>query len=155
MDAVMSAGCGIGCRGFVVEVDSYAIAWRKLGYSMGPILDAKGDPVSTMTVFHLFLHSETSLEVFSFFGMPNWGRWPEASYDDDQYRVKHRVKKILPLWIKIFSCQLMSFWRISFDWFHLIDYIVYTSDHSSAKWLKCCSLDALFPAYYTRQTRNR
>lgn len=50
----MSAGCGIGCRGFVVEVDSYAIAWRKLGYSMGPILDAKGDPVSTMTVFHLF-----------------------------------------------------------------------------------------------------
>lgn len=54
VDVVMSAGCGIGCRGFVVEVDSYAIAWRKLGYSMGPILDAKGDPVSTMTVFHLF-----------------------------------------------------------------------------------------------------
>jgi hypothetical protein len=52
---LMSAGCGIGCRGFVVEVDSYAIAWRKLGYSMGPILDAKGDPVSTMTVFPLFL----------------------------------------------------------------------------------------------------
>lgn len=50
----MSAGRGIGRRGLVVEVDSYAIAWRKLGYSMGPILDAKGDPVSTMTVFHPF-----------------------------------------------------------------------------------------------------
>lgn len=54
---VMSAGRGIGCRGLVVEVDSYAIAWRKLGYSMGPILDAKGDPVSTMTVFHPFFNT--------------------------------------------------------------------------------------------------
>jgi hypothetical protein len=35
-------GCGIGCRGFVVEVDRYAIARRKPSYSMGPILDARG-----------------------------------------------------------------------------------------------------------------
>lgn len=31
-----------GRRGFVVEIDRYAIARRKLGYSMGLILDARG-----------------------------------------------------------------------------------------------------------------
>lgn len=40
--------CGVGRRGFVVEVDRYAIARRKLGYSMGLILDARGVPPSTL-----------------------------------------------------------------------------------------------------------
>lgn len=49
MDAWVLAGCGIGRRGFVVEVDRYAIAWRKLGYSMGLILEARGGTSSSMS----------------------------------------------------------------------------------------------------------
>jgi hypothetical protein len=35
-------GLCIGRRGFVVEIDRYAIAQRRLGYSMGLILEARG-----------------------------------------------------------------------------------------------------------------
>ena len=39
-----AGACGlcVGRRGFVVEVDRYAIAQCKLGYSMGLILEARG-----------------------------------------------------------------------------------------------------------------
>lgn len=43
MDVGVSCECGIGCRGFVVEVDRYAIAWCKPSYSMGLILEAWGE----------------------------------------------------------------------------------------------------------------
>jgi hypothetical protein len=49
-----------GRLGFFVEIDRYAIARRKLGYSMGLILDARGRyPVDPwVTVLFPFLHSK-------------------------------------------------------------------------------------------------
>lgn len=39
-------GSGVGSRGLVVEVHSYAIARHMLGYSMGLILEARGSTPS-------------------------------------------------------------------------------------------------------------
>ena len=117
-------GCGIGCRGLVVEVDRYAIArlLLQLGYSMGPILDAKG---GQRHLFHdgylsfFFPHSEASLEVFYLEGCPEWVEMARSSYDDDQYRVKHRTKNFLALTIKIFKMstdELLASLPFVTDW---------------------------------------
>lgn len=80
-----------GRRGLVVEVDRYAIAQRKLGYSMGLILDARGRyPVDPwVTVFTLFLHSKLHWK-FIFGKRPEPGtRWVGVFMMMTNIRVKH------------------------------------------------------------------
>lgn len=83
MDVVSACGCGIGRRGSVVEVDRYAIARRKLGYSMGLILEARGGHLSMPRQRFPFLHSKLRGK-FSL-GIGAEDEMSLRSYDDDQY----------------------------------------------------------------------
>lgn len=73
-----------------VEVDRYAIAWRKLGYSMGLILETRGDPTgdAVATIFSLHtLGLRGKLSLIGLSAMTESVVW--SSHDEDKYRVKH------------------------------------------------------------------
>jgi hypothetical protein len=87
--------CGVGRRGFVVEVDRYAIARYALpSYSMGLILEARGVP-SDALLAHQLPSFFIPLGFVGSFPLGNWSATQEGmevhdSYDEDKIRVKHR-----------------------------------------------------------------